>query len=153
MGWRLPKLQLIESKLANHARNSEDMAVGQGRFDDRVGRPRRLPSQRRLEGHDLLGRQPTQVGQGARFNLAVFTVALAQEDRRLGVSVRDRRDEHTANIHSKKHMSISKLCSILHANAKKRLYPRKPAPQDSLSCNLGEILLNFGLEELTALIG
>ena len=58
----------------------------------------RAALQEGLEAGDALGRPVGKVEQRALPHLAALAIALAQEDRRPGVAVRDRLDVHGAMI-------------------------------------------------------
>src|SRR5208337_4192907 len=83
------------------AERRDDMAVRQ-RTDDAdrlpIARNDRAALEERFEAGDALRRPVGKVEQRALPHLAALAIALAQQDRRRGVAVRDRLDVHGAMI-------------------------------------------------------
>ena len=102
----------IEADLARRAERRGDMTVRQGTDDaDRllVSRDDRAALQQRLEAGDPLARPVGQVQERALLDLPALAVALAQEDGRGRIAVRDGFDVHGPIIDTTLQLSIHKI--------------------------------------------
>ena len=92
----------FEADAAGAAEHRGDMAMGPGAHDVEGaveagdGPP---AAEQDLEAVDEVGGPLGEVGQGALFDLARFTVGLAQEDGGRGVAVGDSLDVHGYSMH------------------------------------------------------